>query len=81
MSWYNYAVVKELMPVVFGMDACFRGTFSPFYLSTDYTEKCQMTDSIKWLDESELVLFCHESALSKNCRAIKALTDLSYCAS
>jgi len=29
----NYAVVKKLMPVVFGLSAYFGGTFSPFQLS------------------------------------------------
>ena len=47
MSLVIYALVKELMPVVFGLGAYFGGTFSPSHLSTDFTRECQITNSIK----------------------------------
>ena len=55
MSLIIYALVKELMAVVFGLGAYFGGIFSPFHPSIDFTRECQMTNSIKQLDENELV--------------------------
>ena len=41
--------------------SCFRGTFPPFHLYTEFTREYQFTNSIKQLGESELVL--HSSSV------------------